>query len=329
MFAGKRLNALRTPARGFYSLLLFAVGLSLACSSGVAQEDLDAAQQALDQERARTVTLESRLGQEELSQIALLARLDQTDVRIAELDSERIKVEAQKTQLESKLAANVEASDELQNQVDEAQALQALLETLLAWNRKDEQTFSAGYTDTGVANTVLALPQALGEPTLSLRRLVDVSAAGEEATIHVMFALGRQRNSVNIAIVKQEGAWKIDDERRLPPKIKEGTATVNVTVADCKLDFDTRSVSGGNVGFKLTNQGAHLHHLVLYEGSELSQSSQLAFVRDLEPGAEMNVAFAKPLAPGTYLFQCLSAREVDSRVSPAGTQGTLAEFSVR
>ena len=328
MIAGRRLNAMRLPPRACGSSLLVAVALLIACSPGVAQEEFDAAQQVLDREQARTRELESRLGLEERNQVALLARLDQAEIRIAELDSERMKAEAQKSQLESKLEANVETSDELRSEVDEAQALQALLETLLAWNRKDEKTFSAGYTEGGAANTVLALPRAVGEPGLSLRRLVDVSAAGEEATIHVMFALGRQRNSVNIAMVKEQGEWKIDGERRLPPKIKEGTATVNVTVADCKLAFDKTSVSDGNVGFKLTNLGAQQHHLVLYEGSDL-QSSQLAFVMDLEPGSEMNVAFAQPLAPGTYLFQCLSAGQVDSRVSLADAQGTLAEFTVR
>ena len=104
---------------------------------------------------------------------------------------------------------------------------------------------------------------------------------------------------------------------------------MNVTVADCELAFDKTSVSDGNVGFKLTNLGAQHQHLVLYEGSDLLQSSQLAFVMDLEPGSEMNVAFAQPLAPGTYLFQCLSAGQVDSRVSLADAQGTLAEFTVR
>ena len=49
---------------------------------------------------------------------------------------------------------------------------------------------------------------------------------------------------------------------------------------------------------------------------------------DLEPGSEMTVAFAQPLAPGTYLFQCLSAGQVDSRVSLADAQGTLEEFTV-
>ena len=329
MIADKRLKAIRIPARACYSSLLFAVGLLLACSSGVVQEELDAAQQSLVQERARAGALESRLDQEERNQVALLAGLDQAEVRIAELDSERMKSEAQKTQLESKLEAHAAAADELRSEVDEARALQALLDTLLAWNRRDEETFSAGYTERGVADTVLTLPQAVGEPGLSLRRLVDVSASGGEATIHVMFALGRHRNSVNIELVKEEGVWKIDGERRLPPKIKEGTATVNVTVVDCKLAFDKSSVSGGNVGFKLTNLGAQYHHLVLYEGSELSQSSQIAFVRDLEPGAAMNVAFTQPLAPGTYLFQCLTASQVDSRVALAGTQGTLAEFRVR
>ena len=217
MIAGRRLKAMRFHARACGSSLLVAVAVALliACSPGVAQEEFDAAQQVLDREQARTRELESRLGLEERNQVALLARLDQAEIRIAELDSERMKAEAQRSQLESKLEANVETSDELRSEVDEAQALQALLETLLAWNRKDEKSFSAGYTEGGAANTVLALPRAVGEPGLSLRRLVDVSAAGEEATIHVMFALGRQRNSVNIAMVKEQGEWKIDGERRL------------------------------------------------------------------------------------------------------------------
>ena len=300
-----------------------------ACSTGVAQEDFDAAQRSLEQEVARAQSLESRLSQEEVKQASLQAKLDQAEVRAAELDTERIKAEVKTTQLESKLTAQVEAAGELQGEVDEAQALQALLETFLAWNRKDEKVFKAGFTETGLADTVLALPLAMGEPGIGLRRLIDISAAGEVATIHVMFALGTQRHSVNIALVKEEGGWKIDGERRLPPKIKKGAATVNVTIDDCRLSFDTTSVSGGNVVFKLVNSGGRHHHLVLHDGSDISGSSQIAFVRDLEPGAEMNVAFARPLKPGTYLFQCLNADQVDSRVSPASARGSLAEFRVR
>ena len=318
----------RVPSSGTWTIMLVALVFT-ACSTGVAQEDLDVAQQSLQREITRAQSLESRLTQEEVKQASLQTRLDQAEVRIAGLDSERMKADVKTTQLDAKLTAQVEAAGELQVEVDEAQALQALLEMLLAWNRKDEKVFTAGFTESGLANTVLALPHAMGEPGIGLRRLVDISAAGEVATIHVMFALGAQRHSVNMALVKEEGEWKIDGERRLPPKIKKGAATVNVTIADCMLTFDQASVTGGNVVFKLANLGDQHHHLVLHDGSGISGSSQIAFVRDLEPGAEMNVAFARPLEPGTYRFQCLNADEVESRVSPASGQGSLAEFTVR
>lgn len=301
----------------------------LACSTGVAQEDFDAAQRSLELETARVHSLESRLTQEDGKHASFQARLDQSEVRIAELDSERMKAEVRAAQLEAKLTAQVQAAGELQVEVGEAQVLRALLETFLAWNRKDEEGFTAGFTENGITETMLALPQAVGEPGIGLRRLVDVSAVGEVATIHVMFALGTQRNSVNMSLVKEEGVWKIDGERRLPPKINKGTATVGVTIAECGLTFDKTSVSGGNVVFKLANSGGQHHHLVLHSGSDISASSQIAFVRNLEPGAEMNVAFARPLQPGTYVFQCLNAGQVDSRVSPATGQGSLAEFRVR
>ena len=316
------------PRSALFVMLLVAAAMA-ACSTGVAQEDYDAAVQNLERTSDQVRSLESRLTQEEGKQAALRARLDQAEVRMAELDSERMKADVQTTQLDAKLTARNESAAVLQEQVDEAQALQALLEAFLAWNRKDNDGFKAGFTESGLADTVLGLPQAVGEPGIGLRRLVDVSTAGGVATIHVMFALGTQRNSVNMSLVKEEGGWKIDEERRLPPKIKEGTATVSVAIADCKLTFDKTAVSGGNVAFKLTNSGDQHHHLVLHSGSVISASSQIAFVRDLEPGAEMNVAFARPLDPGTYLFQCLSPSEVAARITPAGAQGSLAEFVVR
>jgi hypothetical protein len=260
---------------------------------------------------------------------SLQSQLDQAKVQIVELLDERVRASS----LESELA-------QLRETVDDAEAQQALLEALLAWNRKDAKGFAAGFTDKGLAETMLRLPSSVGEPAIALRRMIDTTVTGDSASIHVMYALGTQRNSINIFLVRDDGVWKINDDKQRSPKINGGTITVDVRLEDCSLQLDPHAVTGGEVAFRVKNVGQQNHGLVLTKVPEdlnltnLAQGvglppegiQDIAFVGELAPEDEITVAFTQPLVSGRYVFRCPAPDDTDGL--PAITKEMLGEFTV-
>ena len=295
-------------------LVPLVVGLAIAWAScGVGQPDeLAAVQQELRAETAKVGTLESQLSMEKGNVSRLQESVDESDTRLAAL--------------EPQLAREKENVAELRVRIDEAEAREALLATFLAWNRKDQDGFNAGYTDNGISGTLLSLPESIGDPPIALRRVMDTSVSGETATIHAMYGFGTQRSSVRHFMVKENGAWKIEGEEQLAPKIRGGTTTVEVELDQCMLAIDTGAMTSRNVAFIVSNTGGHANRIVLsrvLEGrSDAEEAAEnIAYVNTLEQGAHTNVAFTEPLTPGRYAFSCLVT-------DPDHAKGVVAEFIV-
>ena len=119
-----------------------------------------------------------------------------------------------------------------------------------------------------------------------------------------MYGLGTQRSSVVEFMVKEDGAWKIDSEERLAPKIREGTTAVKIEVDQCAFKFDSDTISSGKVAFVLENVGDQPHHVVLSTAPEGLELTDIAYVNNLEPGGEANLPFTEPLAAGHYAIRC-------------------------
>ena len=339
-------TALRSGLNGPLSaVLLLLLAAFSACSSGTTESELRAIREDVREERERAQSLESQLGREKDKVAALQARLDQAEVQMAELESERARADSMESRLtdersvvatlqarldqmeaqivelegERRRASSLESElAQLREMVDEADARQALLEVLLAWNRKDTEGFAAGFTDDGLAGTLMRLPSSFGEPAIALRRLIDTTVSGDAASIHAMYALGTQRNSIDIFMVKERGAWKIEGDRQVSPKIRDGTITVDIQLDECRFELDSNAVTGGNVAFRVRNVGQQHHELILskvLEDLNLTQLVQgvgspqdgirsIAFVDGLAPEDEINVAFTEPLVSGRYVFHC-------------------------
>ena len=251
--------------------------------------------------------------------------------------------EREKSQsLESQLAQERSEVADLQQSVEEAEVREALLATFLAWNRKDADGFVAGFTDRGVSESLLFLPESIGQLPIALRRVMDTTVSGNTATVHVMFALGTQRSSVRQSMVKQDGVWKIDGEERLSPGIQSGTTTVDLQIDECTLVSESNAVTSANVAFRVENVGKRPHHFMLNrvpegldlmlllhgDGSPHEGIEDVAFVDSLEPGEQINVAFTKPLAPGRYVLLCFRPNLDDPQGLPHIAAGIVAEFTV-
>ncbi len=186
-------------------LLAVAIAAAVSCGSSISEEDFSALQKELETEKTLAQSLESELSAERASVARLSDAVGNAEVRLVGLESEL-------AQQRATVAAN-------QERIDQAEAETALLAAFLAWNRKDPEGFAASFLDIGAAATVLSIPENLGEPSLGLRHVRDTKVSGDTVTIQAMFTLGTQRNSVRYSMAKEEGAWKIEGEERLSPKI--------------------------------------------------------------------------------------------------------------
>ena len=227
---------------------------------------------------------------------------------------------------------------ELQERVGEAEVQQALLTVYLAWNRNDVEDFQAGFTDQRRSD----LPDSVGEPPISLRRVMNTTVSDDVATIHAMFASGTQRKSVLHSLVKVEGVWKIDERQQLSPKIGEGTTTVDVRLEESGLVLDPSAVPNGNVAFRLENVGTRPREMILCRvptGLDLKQAFEgqsplpegidaIGPVEALKPGEDINVAFTEPLDSGRYVLLSYFTEPADGGDLPNGAKGMFAEFVV-
>ena len=199
------------------------------------------------------------------------------------------------------------------------------------------------FTDKGISETSLSLPALLGQPPIALRRVMDPTTSGDTTTIHAMFALGTQRNSVRYSMAKQGGVWKIDGEERLSPKIQGETMVVDVRLDGCASMFDSETITGRNVALRVENVGEEHHHLILKsvpEGLDLGRLLQggeppsqgvdeVAFVGAPGAGELINVAFTEALQPGRYVLLCYPLDPKGDEGVQLLAEGIVAAFTVR
>ena len=301
----------------------------ISCSSGVSEEEFNGTVKDLEAEKAITGSLKSELATERASRVRLAEAVDHLEGRVAELESELAKERA--------------AIKGNQERVDVAEAEAALLAAFLAWNRKDREGFIASFTDEGISQTLLAVPETVGEPPIALRRMMNAAVIDETATIHAMFALGTQRHSVRYSMAKQGGVWTIEGEERLSPKVHGDMPVVNLQLDGCSRLSKSNTVIDRIVAFRVENSGQEHPHLILKrvpEGIEPGMllhgdiappggTAEVAFVRETKTGESINVAFTEPLQPGRYVLLCYPPDPVGfKRVQPAAGS-IVATYAVK
>ena len=222
---------------------------AVSCDNGDSDEELSTVQNELQAEKSLSQSLSSEVAAEQAEVARLMEDINLATVRVVGLESELAKERAT-------VAANRE-------RIDSAEAEAALLAAFLAWNRKDREGFAANFTNSGFSNTVLSIPENLGEPSIALRRIMEATVSEDTVTIHAMFALGTHRNSVRYSIAKEGGAWKIQSEERLSPKIKGEPAVIEVRLDGCTSLSESGTVVKGNVAMTIENAGEGSQHLIV------------------------------------------------------------------
>lgn len=290
--------ALNRKVRAVQILLLTGIALTLvalasSCGDGVSQEELDA-------EKAMVADLQTEVNEAEAQMAVALSELVQSTSEMADL----------------------------RKKVDEAQARQALMAALLAWNRKDSESFQSGFTERGIADTVMSLPESIGDPPIGLRRIMDTQVSGDNAITHVMFGLGTQRNSLRHSLVKTEEGWKIDAEQQLSPKPKEGTPVVDIQIDECSLKSGSTNLPSPKAALTLENAGDVALNLALVQVRDDLNPSEVAdgqipaadvietvaHTHNLRPGEKTNLAFTAPLNPGRYALVCVGGTDAGAGI---------------
>ena len=303
-------------------LLAVAVAAAVSCGSSISEEDFSALQRDLETEKTLVQSLESELSAERASVASLSDAVGNAEVRLVGLESEL-------AQQRATVAAN-------QERIDQAEAETALLAAFLAWNRKDPEGFAASFLDIGAAATVLSIPENLGEPSLGLRHIRDTKVAGDTVTIQAMFTLGTQRNSVRYSMAKEEGAWKIEGEERLSPKIKGSPTVVDVRLDGCASLSDSDTTVEGTVALNVENASDGRQLLILKkvpENLDLTRLLQgdaaasedvvdVAYIAEAMAGQSINVAFTEALGAGRYALLCYSHGSKNA-------EGIVATLTVR
>lgn len=290
-----------------------------SCSSGVSEEEFEAVKKDLQNEVARVLSLESELEGESTDIDALREAANNAEMALIEATDN---AEMEQAALVSQIAQERTTVEGLQKKVDEAEVQAAVFAAFRAWNRKDEELFSAGFTENGKSESVLSLPASVGAHTIAVRRVQDTTVSEDTASIHVMYGLGTQRSSVIEHLVKEEGVWKIDSEEQMAPGIKGSTGGVDVQVDGCAVVFDPSAITTGNVALKVANVGSQPFWMTLSRVPEGQGTTQIVgYVNTLASGEQTNLAFTQPLGSGQYQMQCSLSDQDDGG-------SVVAEFTV-
>ena len=305
------------------------IAAAVSCDNGISDDELSAVGEELQAERTIAQSLKSELDKEQAEVTRLSEDIGQAEQRAAGLESELA--------LERATVAANKAN------IDGGEAQTALLGAFLAWNRKDQDGFTANFTEQGLSGTVFSVPENLGEPAIALRRIMDTTVSDDAVTIHAMFALGTQRNSARYSMAKERGVWKIMAEDRLSPQIKGQPTVVELRLEGCASSSESETVVEGTVVFTVENAGeGHQHlilkkipagldpqHLLLTGTVDSGDATGVVFIAETMAGEIMNVAFSETLEPGSYALLCYPQGLKNAEGVQLLDEGIMASTTVR
>jgi hypothetical protein len=217
-----------------------------------------------------------------------------------------------------------------------------------AFNRADAGAFVALYADAFISDQLgvtreqaLALvTEFIGEPQIEIVSISGTSVTGETATTlvesHEGVILSRERYS----LVRENGAWLVAGIEELPVEPAGDVVDLQMN-AGSRFSFDQAAVTSGDFAFHVVNADTQPHEVVLLGGPGLLDLispavlgspetlpdgvETLGLFGPLDPGAEADLVFGRPLAPGRYAMTCFIT---DESGQTHGELGMIAEFTV-
>jgi hypothetical protein len=222
---------------------------------------------------------------------------------------------------------------------DATEFLDVVKASLEAENAKDTDAFLALWTDKGLEEYDVGSRQELeagesenfGSEKIDVRRYGTPEVDGDTASVEVDATVGEHGfvmplYRVVFSGVNQGEAWKLDgfEFKGGPPPADDATV-VALKAMDYAFQLSEATVPPGEVAFDFSNAGKEQHELTMFkapdgvalddakatlenvDGSELEDipdGYEAAHVGFLEVDQNQSVAFAEPLAAGTYVLAC-------------------------
>jgi hypothetical protein len=241
----------------------------------------------------------------------------------------------------------------------EAEIEETINAAVAAWNGKDADAFLVLFTDKALSDlfgqgepvtreeAAAALPDLIGDPPIELRDLT-VEADGAAGTAVMVRVMEPFLEQVEMAMVEQDGAWRIDGEDYVDvADVPEGTTMVPVDVSEFAFGVVTDDLiaanASGPVGFTVSNIGEQTHHFALAKVPADGDITEMLMSEAEVPGLEFagftdeiapdesNSAFVfvAPMEPGRYAMVCFLP---DTTEGPEGTphafKGMVQEFTI-
>ena len=226
-----------------------------------------------------------------------------------------------------------------------------------AENAGDSKAAAALMTDAGIAafygstraDLEAGTAQGFGEdpPTLQKVTVTKEDADSGSIALEVTIGDGYALQPVQVAMVKQDGAWLADGITFGGGELIAGRPVVSVDAVDYGYVVEG-DLSSGEASIEFTNTGKESHQLLLLqipEGVDVNDAKDAmlnmdfeqmdegyAFVDFLgfaEPGSPTSVVnFVKPLPSGHYAFVCLLPVGGGEDGAPHLSEGMIHDFTV-
>ncbi len=183
-----------------------------------------------------------------------------------------------------------------------------------------------------------AAEECLGDEPAVVESVPEIDIDGDTATTTVVAEfLGR----FELGLVREDGVWKGDTFQPASDEVPDGAVAVDLSLVDFAFGFDRSGIPGdGNFAFHVRNEGQQSHEVLvisLAEGEELEEAVAAVFAEEvpplalrafIPPGAEFDMAFEEPLAPGKYALVCFFPDVNDPEFTAHSDKGMVAEFAV-
>lgn len=183
----------------------------------------------------------------------------------------------------------------------------------------------------------------VGDPSESTS-LANTKVSGDTATTEGTFSSGGEEGGEEkflLSLVREDGAWKLDELRSAPQEIPEGVKEIDLELQEFAFGFNASEITDGNFAFVAKNVGEQNHQVGVLrvpadlDIKELIQSEEevegvedIAFTLPFPPGEEQNVVFDEPLEPGRYALLCFVPDSEDPEGTPHAAKGMIAEFTI-
>lgn len=222
---------------------------------------------------------------------------------------------------------------------DETKAVEDTVRaSMTAENAKDADAFLALWTDKGLESYDVGSREDVksgksenfGSDRIDILKISDTKVTGDTANTTVDGVRGENNIAkplfqVKFELAKKSGKWLMDGFEFLgsPPPAADAKV-VDVKAIEYAFSLDAGEAPA-KLAFKFTNQGKEAHEITLFkapdaidvsaaqnalanvDGQKLDNAPAGYAVDHLtfaEPGQSIDVAFAEPLAAGTYVLAC-------------------------